>query len=513
MISQNHFQLLGDRGLSEEHALQLGIYSARRVVTGGDLKILPDERDGNILVFPYIKNGEVVNEKFRAVRDGKKIMWQTEGGEKCFYNADVIRDNVLTTDGGPALVITEGELDCLAVISAGHHWCVSIPGGSLEGRDKRGNLIKVPQDANDIIPEEDTAFAFIFGDNWDLIEPVRKIVIATDNDPNGIRMRQELARRLGRERCYFIDWPWEMGEGPKDLNDVLKDHGSAEVIRLINGAKPFPIDGVYKASEIPAGPPIEPVSTGFPILDQNLKVFAPSFMVVTGRAGHGKSTWTTQLVTNLARQQGWKTAIASFEMVHDYVLQSISCIYHQSSPMQMTHRMKQESDQFIDDNFVFITPNPDSDAIHDVDWLLTKARQAVVRHGVKVLLIDPWNEIEHSHTKGESTTEYTNRAIMKIKRFARDYGVLVIVVAHPTKSGAMKDAEEMSLYDISDSAAFQNKADFGVVVARTGDPLDNQTTIYVTKVRYMPDTGEWGSVNMRFDRYCKMFVPFNTAVD
>ena len=62
-----------------------------------------------------------------------------------------------------------------------------------------------------------------------------------------------------------------------------------------------------------------------------------------------------------------------------------------------------------------------------------RGADAVVRHGIKVLVIDPWNEVEHFRPKNESETQYVNRALRQIRRFTlRNQGVATIV-AHPTK--------------------------------------------------------------------------------
>jgi twinkle protein len=141
-----------------------------------------------------------------------------------------------------------------------------------------------------------------------------------------------------------------------------------------------------------------------------------------------------------------------------------------------------------------------------VSWLIEKAEVAVIRHGARVAVIDPWNEIEHSRRREESLTEYTNRALRELKDFGRRFDVLVIVVAHPTKSATNKSPEELTLYDVSDSAAFQNKADLGVIVARLGDlATDNLTGVFVRKVRYQPDTGTIGAIELTFDRAAGMF--------
>lgn len=493
MINRRHIEWLESRAISLKTATAMGLCSVATSANGPAV----EDPAGDVLAFRFFQNGELVNEKYR--HPGKRFSQMT-GGLQTLYNVDVLHAEELTSGRHP-LVITEGEMDALSFIEAGYKFVVSIPSGAAQPRKENGVIVPVPEGTADIDVENDKKFQFIY-QNLDALMRIKRLVIATDNDEPGRVTAQELVRRLGAARSAYVTWP----EGCKDANDVLQAHGRDAVIALVLDAKPYPLDGVYLADEIPAGPEIVPVSTGFPMLDPYLKVFAPSFMVVTGRAGHGKSTFTTQLATYLAMSQGWKIGVASFEMVHDYVLRSIATTYHDKAHFTFSENMKRESDRFIQKHFCFIIPNPDSESVNDVDWLLRKAADAVVRHGIRVLLIDPWNEIEHSPDRRESTTEYTNKAIMKIKRFARDFGVLVIVVAHPTKSGAMKNLEEMSLYDISDSAAFQNKADFGLVVGRSGDSLnDMESTIVITKVRYQPDTGSLGSVRMRFDSAAYIF--------
>ncbi|REB27992.1 AAA family ATPase, partial [Staphylococcus pseudintermedius] len=116
-------------------------------------------------------------------------------------------------------------------------------------------------------------------------------------------------------------------------------------------------------------------------------------------------------------------------------------------------------------------PGGDNDTF-DIDWLIDKAIAAVGRHGNRGLVIDPWNEVEHAMPKGENVNEYTGRAIRALKRFGREFECIVIVVAHPNKRASEKAPEDVSLYDISDTSHFANKADFGVVVARVGGPED-----------------------------------------
>jgi len=128
-ISVKHLEWLEGRSISVEAATNMGLYSARRETTG----VEPDE-DGRILVFPYLENGVEVNAKYRA--PGKRF-WQKQGGKKVLWNRDILQDPSLL-DGSHPLVITEGEMDALAVITAGYPFVVSVPDGAPPARDAQG---------------------------------------------------------------------------------------------------------------------------------------------------------------------------------------------------------------------------------------------------------------------------------------------------------------------------------------------------------------------------------------
>ena len=113
------------RNISAETAARFAIYTASRALDG---EVIPDSA-GNIVVFPFVEHGAVVNEKFRA--PGKKF-WQRQGGRRTFWNADALDDPPLAT-GPLSLVITEGEIDALTAIECGFPLSVSVPGPSDSG--------------------------------------------------------------------------------------------------------------------------------------------------------------------------------------------------------------------------------------------------------------------------------------------------------------------------------------------------------------------------------------------
>ena len=66
-----------------------------------------------------------------------------------------------------------------------------------------------------------------------------------DNDTAGNAMAEELARRIGKHKCYKIKYP----DDCKDANEVLLRHGREYLFNLPDNAEPFPVSGLYNAKK------------------------------------------------------------------------------------------------------------------------------------------------------------------------------------------------------------------------------------------------------------------------
>jgi len=133
-----------------------------------------------------------------------------------------------------------------------------------------------------------------------------------------------------------------------------------------------------------------------------------------------------------------------------------------------------------------------------------------MRYGIRGVIYDPWNEIEHDKQKWESTTEYTNRALRQVIKFGRRHGLASFILAHPTKDvGKDGKARVPTLYDIDGSSAFFNKPDFGITVHRP-DPHIDRTEVHVKKVRF-EGTGSMGKAVLAFNRDNSRFELLNAG--
>lgn len=435
------------------------------------------EDQASCIVFPYFRQGEAVNLKYRS-REGKHFR-QVGGAEKILYGLDD-----LTEDWA---VIVEGECDKLALDVAGIRNAVSVPDGAPPANSK---------------PSE-VKFEYLVTCAAQL-DPLKKIVLAVDSDPSGQCLEAELARRLGPERCFRVKWP----EGCKDANEVLLRLGPEELRSCIADAKPYPLDGVLYIADLPdqvmtllrEGMP-GGVSTGWASVDQYYTVKFGQLTVVTGIPSHGKSQFLDALMVNLAEDHGWVFAICSPENIpvsRHVAKLAEKCIgkpFREGPTDRITPDELIKAMDWMHQHFIFVAP----DEALTIPALLQQSKALVTRHGVCGLIIDPWNEFDH--TRGNVTeTEYISTSLTQIRRFARHHGVHVWLVAHPQKLYRRDDGSYPvpTPYDISGSAHWRNKADNSITVWRDENEPGSPVQIHVQKIRFR-ECGSPGMVELRFN--------------
>ncbi len=432
------------------------------------------------ICFNYIKSGEIVNIKFRAKDKDFKL---AKNAELIFYNLDSIENETTA-------IIVEGEIDCLSLYEAGIYNVVSVPNGAGIGSQQLKYL-----------------------DNcWQYFEDKTQIIIFTDNDEPGNNLKDELARRLGKDRCMKIQYP----DGCKDANDVLLKHGKEMLRSMVEQAKKWPIDGIISVEDIydqvcdyylngyPKG-----CEAGIGEFDELLTFSGGQMTVVTGSPNSGKSEFIDYISTALARRHNWKFSVCSFEnpsAIHVTKLMEKFVGLSFNFRKDPTHRMnKEEFEEAIyltDLYFSFIN-------IMQIDvtiqGILSKLKEVVLKTGVKGIVIDPWNYIEHKVPNGYSETQYISEALTLIKEFALQTDTHIFIVAHPRK--LMKDNTGQyppaTMYDISGSAHFFNKTDNGISIHR--DFKRNIVDVYVQKVRFSW-LGKIGFTSYNYDTFTRKYI-------
>jgi twinkle protein len=467
VVHQNPMQgvlaFLRRRGISEEAATRFSIGIAEHPELG------------RCMTFPYFLNGNLTATK---LRNQHKQFSQKGSCAVTFFNSECLSDKAL--DGLP-LIVAEGEIDLLTVIECGFDRAIGFGAGAP------------PKVTNWPIPDEDDKrYSAIYNHKTEL-ERADKIILLTDADEAGRFLNIDLRRRFGEYRCWSVKYP----DGCKDINDVLLRHGKQACIDVINQAFPSPIPNVKKLADYPELLPPETYDTGWPWADQNLQLFKPELMIVTGVPSHGKSTLTNALCLNLAYKHHFKIGMSSLEMppvpyfrdgARRYLTQAFNMTVFQA-------------DKFINDHISFIDPDESMDVDPTLDWFLDRLNMAWLREGLDMFVLDPWNELSHDWRKSGygSFTEYVGEAIKEIKRFIRRRNMIGCVVAHPSKMNDKGKINKPTLYDISDSSHFYNKADHGIVVWRVNNSGD--IDLDVQKSRFSVFGGKPGIVKFRMENY------------
>lgn len=412
------------------------------------------------LVVPYTESGEPVNHKWRQTQEKRHKM--DIGAPLLLWNADVLKSPQVR-EGKVPLVITEGEWDALAAIQAAEAYAVSVPNGApaqpTENLDQARRYDWVDRHASDLAQ-------------------IKQFIIAADNDEAGQNLRSDLVGLLGADRCKFVEYP----EGCKDLNEVLIKHGPERVAACLLHAKPFPVQGLYRVSDFPDKGKVRSFPVGVGPLEDYIQIVPGTFTVLTGYANSGKSTLMNQIIACQIFKH-FPVCVASFETdVKPILVNGIAGALLSCEPWDVhKHPKRQAAMDCIEDRLHIISQNVDEDLEMNLDKFLELCRVAVTRYGVKMIVLDPWNELEHKRNRDETETDYIGRAIRAIKRFAKLHDVAFWVVAHPTKphDGVKKIP---GLYDISGSANWANKADYGLTYYRP-DPKENLAKILISKVR------------------------------
>jgi twinkle protein len=467
-ITSKVFKWFESRGISQKTLDDL-------MVTEGPEYMPQTGKSENTIQFNYIVGDELVNVKYR---DGRKNFKLYKGAEKVFYNIN-------STVGYDTCVITEGEMDVLALHEAGIKNAISVPNGATLNSNNLDYL-----------------------DNCiDYFEDKEKVILAVDNDEPGIALQQELIRRLGAEVCFLTTF-----EDCKDANDYLIKYGKDKLVKRIEGARPVPLENVTTLKDI-EDEITDFVKNGFkpgyqigiPNFDSIFSTYTGQFITVTGIPSSGKSDFVDQMVVGYNQKYEWKTAFASPENAPTYLhAHKLMRKVWQDMPSRNdigTDKWNQVAEH-VNDNFFFIDMER-----YTLESVLRKGAELVKRKGIKCLVIDPFNKIRDVDCKTEDVNRYTMEYLTKIETFAKKYDVLVFIVAHPTKMYRDKDGniEEPTMYNIKGGGEWYDASYHGILVHRNYEEKTVKAKILKVKFQNLGENG--AEAHFKWEPRSGCFVP------
>lgn len=390
-------------------------------------------RDGKTFaVFPYLRDGELVNAKHRDVAD-KKGMRQEANAEPCLFGWHLIDPRARS------VAITEGEIDAMTLHQVG------IPALSVNAG--AGNHKWIEND-------------------WERLDRFSEIFVCFDDDEPGKKGCREVMQRLGMDRCKPVKF------GAKDANQWLMDGACGEdFYNALKDAKPVDPEELVsvadfftqvKALMYPA-----PNAAHMPRLMvgdqyQDCFEFRPGELTVwTGINGHGKSLMLNQVLLGVMRQ-GERVCVFSGEM----------------PPAQQAMRLVKQCTGVERPTPAYIDAT--ADWVRDRMWLFNVVGTATIdrlvevfsygakRYGISHVVIDSLMMTDVPED-GPGALTLQKKAIQTLTTFAKANKAHVHLVAHPRK--ARDEAAAPGKLDVGGSGKITDAADnvFSVWSARKED--------------------------------------------
>ena len=462
-LSDKAVQYFEGRKIRQEVLNEMKIYS--------DVEYMPQfDKEVEVICFPYFANENLINIKYRGANKSFKLF---SGGKLIFWNYDAI----LTND---EIIITEGEIDALSWIACNMKNVISVPNGANKNTEYLDEVIE-------------------------LLSQKEKVYISTDIDSKGIELRDELIKRIGFDRCYIVDY-----KGCKDVNEYLIKYDFVDTLKLLDEAKLKPVEGIIQAENIyndiydyylkgdKSG-----LKIGIYEIDEYISWETSRLAVCTGIPSSGKSEFVDYLLVKLNLLHGWKSVYFTpenyplkyhYEKLHEKLIgKKFNSVSSNNIEFDIAY-------EHINENFFYIQPQEST----CIDFILERTKFLIKSKGIKCLIIDPFNKLDHQWKSGQSETNYISGFLDKLTHFCKLYDILIILVAHPRKIDKNKDGEFLvpTLYDIAGSANFYNKTDYGFTVHRLSDnesgKMGNEVEVHWQKIKFK-NLGKQGVSEMNYN--------------
>lgn len=427
---KNVIEYWGKRGIS------------KRVIDYLDIR---EDAHGNGVFNFYDTNDVLTMVKYRPAKTIDKSSKTPKTWCQSGADTSPLLFNMNRVNTSKPLLICEGETDCASAIEAGYLNTVSVPLGA-------SNLHWIEE-------------------NWDWLDEFESIIIWSDNDAAGQKMRKDCIYRLGTWRTKYIVTPnyYEKSDGKKiplkDINDCLQIGGKEFVLKLISDAKDVPVKSVVDYSDIEELDisQMDGVITGIKPLDNELlKIFYGTLTVLSGRPGSGKTSIVDQMIARTI-DEGNPAFLFSKEMPERMSANWFNTIIAGRRNMEekstkdgrkyhiIPASIQQKMQSYYKEKLLIYKDNEPN----DIESVMKSAEECVRKYGAKLIVLDNLMMLDLQCNESDKNTAQTN-LINDLIKFASKFNVAVVLIAHPKKTSDSNSDIEM--YDISGTSNIINLA-------------------------------------------------------
>ncbi len=410
--------LMNVRGFSRSiiERQKLGIVPKRWFRECGEVKAL---------VYPYLVGDQTTFVHYRTLPPSVKAFSSPTGWPVPLYNGAVLNDPALKD-----VILVEGEPDAIAALDHGVENICGVPGANI----KKAEWI-------------------------DQLDKLERIYICYDNDNVGHRAAQELANRIGIEKCWKLSLPefevtTDTGETRKgkDLNEwFMLGGGTAERFeQLKQEADLFDVAGVASSKdalqefldELNGKDGLEPRYKTAWRTQNALVGFDPGDVIdVLAPEKVGKTTYVLNILEHMVNTYGEDGLFICLEMTRARMARK--WIAHKAQiedniPKDATEAMalKAEFERAIpivqqqianrDGDLYFCYPK-----YKTVDDIYNLMRDCIRRYGVKWIAIDNIQRLCDTTLGSKQRTQHLSEISKVISQIAKDFNVQIIRILQP----------------------------------------------------------------------------------
>lgn len=377
------------------------------------------------IAFIYSMDNKIYGIKFR---DGKKNFSFEKDSKLILWGMDRIY-------GSNECLITEGEIDAASYYEAGYPYSLSVPNGvTITEKEKY-----IYEKTGKMIVERHLNLKYL-DECIKNLEEMETIFIGTDADAAGVKLREELIRRLGRHRCKVIDYgKYQLpnGKPANDGNDVLVHLGPEVLLKTITDARGYKISDIIEIDDVwneiediyvngvETGHPV-----GYPSLRNHFRWNFGDLVVLNGYPNMGKSAFALNLIalSAILHNMVWGLYMPENYPVSEAYIKIIEVLL--GNTMDKIEGRIQEKDmnnikEFIHSHFKFVNKESGYEPGE-----LREVTQAMIKlYGISGMFTDPWNSLIHRYKS--SLDDYLENELSAEQRFSINHRVIKMISAHP----------------------------------------------------------------------------------
>jgi 5S rRNA maturation endonuclease (ribonuclease M5) len=418
--------------------------------------------DSKALVIPYLVGGNVVFAKYRTLPPKPKDFVTPSGWEAPLYNSEIL------VEGVNEVLFVEGEADALSCMSHGIPYVVGVPGANVKKS--------------------------LWIETLDKVAP-KKIYILYDNDKAGKKGSQELASRIGIEKCYKIVLPIftvtaDGVERPgKDINEWFRyGGGTLELFdKLKENAHLFDVTGVTSSAD--ALTQLEDELNGktdlapkyvfqWPELNRLIGLEDGDVLDIVAPEKVGKTNFGMNIMDHMVGQYGEDGLIVCLEMTQARLARrwvalvtGFEDVITEPGTEESRKKLAELKTACVTARSIQQSRNADLYFAYPMQWqddpesVFKLIRDCIRRYGVKWVMFDNLQKFcdESLKTQGHRTI-YLSQLSKKFATIAKDYKIKLLRILQPKR---IEKGATISTNDVDGSSQVAKDCDGMVTLWRS----------------------------------------------